>query len=265
MINSACCVERVSNKHAGIDNGSQNRILADTLENAPAKHGEINDVFQRDIHFSFSAKKIIPDIQSRFVGKCYAISRPLIDLTVSSLILLWSLPAILVAGVIIKLTSKGNVFYIQERVGLNGHVFKIIKLRSMLVDSEDNSGAVWARNKDDRVTKIGRFLRKTHMDELPQLLNMLKGDMSLIGPRPERPVFVDKFVEKIPGYRKRLSVKPGITGLAQCYYKYDENTRDVCRKLRYDILYINKKGWLLDLRVTFLTICKMFFKVNGHG
>ncbi|MGR3318100.1 MAG: sugar transferase [Candidatus Anammoxibacter sp.] len=197
--------------------------------------------------------------------KSYRALRPLIDVCISSVCLLIAMPVIFAAGVIIKLTSRGSAFYTQERVGRNGSTFKIIKLRTMCVDSEAQSGAVWAQKNDSRVTTIGRFLRKTHLDELPQFINVIKGDMSLIGPRPERPIFVAKFKEEIPGYANRLMVKPGITGMAQCYYKYDEDIRDVCRKLRYDMIYVKKMCWLLDVKIILLTFVVSFVWANGRG
>jgi lipopolysaccharide/colanic/teichoic acid biosynthesis glycosyltransferase len=118
---------------------------------------------------------------------------------------------------------------------------------------------VWAKKNDSRITTFGKFLRKTHIDELPQLINVIKGDMSIVGPRPERPFFVSKFKDDIPGYTKRLSIKPGITGLAQCYHKYDETIRDVQNKLRYDILYIKRMCWSLDLKILLLTLRMSLF------
>ena len=195
----------------------------------------------------------------------YATSRPVIDIVVSSICLSLALPVIIFFGIVIKLTSKGPMFYTQERVGKDGSLFEIIKLRTMVADSESENGAVWAKNNDNRVTIIGRFLRKTHLDELPQLVNVIKGEMSIIGPRPERPVFVERFKKEIPGYDKRLNVKPGITGMAQCYYKYDESIQDVCRKLRYDLTYVKNMGWLLDLKIIALTAIVSFVKANGQG
>lgn len=190
----------------------------------------------------------------RFIRKRYRQLRPLIDYGVSFIGLLIFSPAFFVIGIIIKLTSRGPVFYIQERVGKDGRLFNIIKFRTMHVNAESQTGPVWAGKNDMYITTFGRFLRKTHIDELPQLINVIKGEMSIIGPRPERPFFVSKFKGSIPGYSKRLSVKPGITGLAQCYHRYDETTRDVQRKLRYDILYIKRMCWMLDLRIIWRTL-----------
>ncbi len=184
----------------------------------------------------------------------YRLSKPLLDRIISIIGLIIVSPVIFAVGLIIKLTSPGPVFYTQERVGKNDRLFKIIKFRTMRIDAESQGGPVWAKKNDLRITTFGKFLRKTHIDELPQLINVIKGDMSIVGPRPERPFFISKFKDNIPGYAKRLSIKPGITGLAQCYHKYDETIRDVQRKLRYDILYIKRMCWSLDLKIFLLTL-----------
>jgi lipopolysaccharide/colanic/teichoic acid biosynthesis glycosyltransferase len=188
------------------------------------------------------------------IRRGYLLINPLLDRITSTVGLLIVSPAILVAGMIIKLTSPGPVFYTQERVGKNGRLFKIIKFRTMCVNAESQGGPVWAKKNDLRITTFGKFLRKTHIDELPQLINVIKGEMGIVGPRPERPFFVSKFKDDIPGYTKRLSIKPGITGLAQCYHKYDETIRDVQNKLRYDILYIKRMCWSLDLKILLITL-----------
>ena len=190
----------------------------------------------------------------RFIRKRYLQFKPLVDYFLSFVGLVIASPLLLVVAIIIKVTSPGPLFYTQERVGKNGYLFKIIKLRSMYVDAESQTGPVWAGRNDVRTTSIGRFLRRTHIDELPQIINVLKGDMSIIGPRPERPHFVEKFKDEIHGYSFRMTVKPGITGLAQCYHRYDETIRDVERKLRYDALYIRKMCWTLDMRIILKTL-----------
>ena len=157
---------------------------------------------------------------------------------------------ILIFAVIIKLETPGPAFFLQERVGLHGKYFKVIKLRSMGVNAEKN-GAQWATKNDPRVTKVGAFIRKTRIDELPQLFNVLKGDMSLIGPRPERPMFTAQFNEEIPGFIDRLQVKPGITGWAQVNGGYDITPRE---KLELDRYYINNMSFWLDLKIILKTI-----------
>ena len=196
----------------------------------------------------------MPGLLVRFLRRRYHQLRPLVDYCISFLGLLIASPIFLVIGIIIKVTSPGSVFYTQSRMGRNGRTFNIIKFRTMCVDAESQTGPVWAKKNDARITSFGRFLRKTHMDELPQLINVLKGDMSIIGPRPERPFFSEIFKDEIDGYTRRLSVKPGITGLAQCYHRYDETIRDVKKKLRYDILYIERMCWMLDMKIIWKTV-----------
>jgi lipopolysaccharide/colanic/teichoic acid biosynthesis glycosyltransferase len=191
------------------------------------------------------------------VRRSYFDAKRIIDSGAALLILILSLPVIFICAILIKTTSKGPVFYKQQRVGMNGRLFDIIKLRTMRTNAEEDTGPVWAKDNDPRVTAIGRFLRKSHLDELPQLINVLKGDMSLVGPRPERTIFVNEFNQAIAQYYKRLSVKPGITGLAQVRYKYDETIADVRRKLAYDLLYIRKMCWYMDLTIVLLTVGKL--------
>jgi lipopolysaccharide/colanic/teichoic acid biosynthesis glycosyltransferase len=171
------------------------------------------------------------------------------------------LPLLAICGIVIKITSPGPVFYIQERVGKGGRPFGIIKLRTMVWNAEKGSGPVWASANDPRITRFGRFLRNSHFDEVPQLVNILRGEMALVGPRPERPVFVDQFKSQIPNYADRLLVKPGITGLAQVYHHYDETLRDVRRKLAYDLLYVKKMCLMVDIAIIFLT----FRRLTGKG
>jgi len=189
-----------------------------------------------------------------FSRKMYLQLRLLMDYGISFIGLLIALPVLIVTGIAIKITSSGSVFYTQVRVGKDGHLFNIIKFRTMHSDAEYQTDPVRTKKNDSRVTTIGRFLRETHMDELPQLINVLKGDMDIIGPRPERPQFVNMLNEEIHGYARRLDVKPGLTGLAQCYCKCDETISDVKRKLHYDILYIENRCWMLDMEIIWRTL-----------
>ncbi|MDI6793764.1 MAG: sugar transferase [bacterium] len=176
-----------------------------------------------------------------------------IDVVVSSLGLILLSPFLPIIAIIIKLDSKGPALFRQQRVGKDGTTFTMYKFRTMRVDAEFGSGPVWAKKNDARVTKIGGYLRTSRVDELPQLVNVLKGEMTLVGPRPERPVFVNEFKHIIPEYKSRLKVKPGITGLAQVRYRYDSSICDVKRKLRYDLLYIKRMCLMLDLKILFET------------
>jgi lipopolysaccharide/colanic/teichoic acid biosynthesis glycosyltransferase len=158
----------------------------------------------------------------------------------------------------VMLSSPGGAFYRQRRVGRNGRVFTMIKLRTMTADCEARTGAVWSRPGDPRVTGIGRILRDTHLDELPQIWNVIRGDMSLIGPRPERPEIVPELALTIPNYMDRLAVRPGLTGLAQVELPPDVSETDVRHKLAYDRFYIEHASPLLDLRIVLSTCLFMF-------
>ena len=162
-------------------------------------------------------------------------------------------PLILIISILIKMDSRGPVFYKQERVGERGKIFKLLKFRSMVEGAEAN-GPVWAGKNDDRITRIGQWIRKWRFDEIPQMVNVLKGDMSFVGPRPERAYFVEKLREEVPFYDQRFYVKPGITGLAQVKYQYGASKDDSLEKLRYDLYYIKNLSSLLDLLIIFETI-----------
>lgn len=186
-----------------------------------------------------------------------------VDIVVSLLILGIGLPFWLLFMVLIKLDSSGPALYRQERLGRNGKPFKIFKFRSMATDAEEKSGPVWASKKDPRVTRIGRIIRKLHIDEVPQFINVLLGEMSLVGPRPERSFFVEKLAEELPLYKRRLKVRPGITGWAQVKHKYDESIEDVKVKLKYDLFYIENMSWRMDLKILFNTFYVMIMG-KGH-
>ena len=193
-----------------------------------------------------------------YVGRMTKALKRAIDIAAALTLLLISLPVFAASALIIKLESPGGIFYRQERVGENGKYINIIKFRSMKADAEKN-GAVWASTNDNRTTKFGRFIRKTRIDELPQLLSVLKGDMSFVGPRPERPVFVKELEKKIPFYSNRHVVKPGITGWAQIYYPYGASVEDALHKLEYDLYYIKNLSIAMDLMTIFKTIKVVLF------
>lgn len=184
------------------------------------------------------------------------------DIVLSAIALLLLSPLFAVIAILIKWTSPGPVFYSQERCGLNGQTFKMLKFRSMRVDAEKSTGAVWAVKDDPRKTKLGAFLRKTSLDELPQLINVLLGDMSLVGPRPERPVFISKFVKTIPNYHARHAVKAGITGWAQVN-GWRGNT-SLRKRIQYDLYYIIHWTPWLDLRILWLTVWHGFVNRNAY-
>ncbi len=169
------------------------------------------------------------------------------------------LPVMLIVAILVKLTSPGPILFRQKRTGMNGVPFTIYKFRSMNANAEAKTGAVWATKDDPRITPIGKWLRKLRLDELPQLFNVIRGDMSIVGPRPERPEFVSVLQEKIPYYRQRLCVKPGITGWAQINHKYGDTIEDTMIKLEYDLYYIKHLAWSLDVYIIFHTIKTMLF------
>lgn len=191
-------------------------------------------------------------------GSFYSKIKRFIDLFISVLSLVIVIPIILVFSLIIVIESPGNPFYLQKRMGLMGKEFKLIKLRSMRLDAEKN-GAKWAEKNDDRITKVGRFIRKTRIDELPQIFNIIKGDMAIIGPRPERKVFIKEFVKTIPDFPKRLEIKPGLTGWAQVNGGYDISPSE---KLKLDLFYVENTSFFLDISILFKTV-KIIFTGDG--
>ena len=180
------------------------------------------------------------------------------DVLTSLAFLAVTLPLMLLTALMVRLDSPGPVFYRQERVGLNGEVFTLFKFRSMRVDAE-LKGPTWASQSDPRITRVGSFLRRTRIDELPQLVNVLRGQMSFIGPRPERPHFVEKLSEVVPHYRDRTSVKPGLTGWAQVNFPYGASIEDARVKLSYDLYYVKHRSLLLDLLILIATIRVILF------
>jgi sugar transferase (PEP-CTERM system associated) len=183
-----------------------------------------------------------------------AIIKRTFDLVVSGLLIVVALPVILVAALLIAFEGDGPIIYRQERVGLRCKTFTVLKLRTMSQDAEKEGRAAWAAPNDARVTRVGRWMRRTRIDELPQLLNVLRGDMSFVGPRPERPEFVAMLTEQIPFYAVRHSVKPGLTGWAQVRYSYGATVEQSVRKLEYDLYYVKNHTLLLDLVVLFETV-----------
>lgn len=174
-------------------------------------------------------------------------------------ILAWvAIPVGLITALLIKLESPGPIFFKQRRTGQYNEEFEVIKFRSMRNDAEKN-GAQWATKNDARVTKVGNFIRKTRIDELPQLINVLKGEMSMVGPRPEREVFITELEKAIPYYRFRHAVKPGVTGLAQVKYPYGASVEDAIWKHKYDVYYIKHQNWKMEVKILFLTVKTVLF------
>ena len=181
------------------------------------------------------------------------------------LVLLFGLllgPFLIFMAILIKLESAGPVFFTQDRVGERGRNYMVFKFRSMVQDAEKLSGPVWAQENDPRVTRVGRIMRRLRIDELPQMWNVLKGEMSFVGPRPERDVFVQQLEKVVPYYRERFTVKPGITGWAQVNYGYGASVADAIEKLNYDLFYIKNMSFMMDLLVLLRTVKIVLF---GHG
>ncbi len=186
------------------------------------------------------------------MGRMRSLLKRIFDLFVATTILILTAPITIITAILIKLESEGPIFYFQERVGQRGKPFMIVKFRSMRTDAEA-SGPRWAAKNDNRVTRVGAFIRKVRIDEIPQVFNVFKGDMSLVGPRPERPVFVDVLSEKIPYYNARHAAKPGITGWAQVNYPYGATEEDARMKLAYDLYYIKNGSGFLDIIILMQT------------
>jgi len=217
------------------------KILPDTYE-------IISGMVRTNEIYGVPLIEVMPEIMSpasKFVKR-------FLDITISIFALVLLFPFFLITAILIKITSRGKILYIQERVGKNGKLFNLYKFRSMYEDSEETPE--WAAINDPRVTGIGRLMRRTHFDEFPQLINVIKNEMSLVGPRPERPYFVEMLKNEIPYYYKRLTVKPGITGYAQVKHNYDKHLDDVKVKLNYDFYYIENMSLRLDFKILINTL-----------
>jgi len=210
-------------------------------------------IFSRPVEMSELDDIPLISIKERSISLSGRIAKRSMDLIVSVVVLIVFLPFILVISGLIKLTSPGPIFYQQERVGRNGRVFKLIKFRTMEHNAEAKTGPVKALVHDPRRTTVGRVLRKTHLDEMPQLFNVLRGDMSLVGPRPERPFFVDKYIEKLPRYAERHNVKPGLAGFAQISGDYDLPFEE---KVKHDFYYIENWSLLMDIKLIIRMLIK---------
>lgn len=186
----------------------------------------------------------------------FEIAKEVMDVVLGFIALIVFLPALLACAMLIRLASPGPIFFSQIRVGKDGRPFRMYKLRTMYLDAEARCGAVWASRHDPRVVPACRWMRRSHVDELPQLINVIKGDMSLIGPRPERPEILADLERVYPDIRKRLSVRPGITGLAQIRNGYDTTIEGVGRKLHSDLEYIANRGWATEFRILAGTFAK---------
>ncbi len=198
------------------------------------------------------------------ISKLTLFYKRIFSIVFSLLGLLLSWPVMLLTALAIRLDSAGPILYAQERVGKNGRHFKLLKFRSMVADAEAETGAVWAQANDSRITRVGQIIRKLRMDELPQFINVLRGDLNFVGPRPERPKFVAELSEQIPYYNQRHTVTPGITGWAQIRYSYGASVEDAMEKLQYDLYYIKNMSLMLDLSIMFQTIKTVLLRRGAH-
>lgn len=197
-------------------------------------------------------------------GMLRTLVKRIFDIVCASILILLALPVMAIAAVAIVIENGFPILYRQERVGLNGRLFNVIKFRSMRRDAEKDGKPIWAAAQDDRVTRVGKIIRKLRIDELPQLFSVLKGDMSLVGPRPERPFFVDQLTKEIPFYAVRHSVKPGVTGWAQVRYHYGATVEDSAEKLQYDLYYVKNHSLFLDILVLFDTVGVVLTGKGAH-
>jgi exopolysaccharide biosynthesis polyprenyl glycosylphosphotransferase len=231
----------------GIDIIDMPAIYEQLTGKIPFKH--INDMWM--LHTVISK----PKLYGKFI-------KPILEIFTAFILFLLLIPSMAVIALLIKFGSRGRIFYTQERVGKDGKIFTILKFRTMVENAEMHTGAVYTSDNDPRITRIGRFLRKLRLDEIPQLLNVIKGDMSLIGPRPERDIFIKEFEQKIPFYTQRLAVRPGLTGWAQVKYPYASSIQQTEEKLQYDLYYIKNMSFILDVAVLLKTIKVVLF---GNG
>jgi sugar transferase (PEP-CTERM system associated) len=197
-------------------------------------------------------------------GTARRAAKRLFDIVTSAALLVLTAPVLLITALAIKLDSPGPVFYRQERVGLGGRSFWCIKLRSMRTDAEKDGVARWAQKNDSRITRVGAFIRKTRIDELPQLISVLRGEMSMVGPRPERPSFVEELRQVIPYYDLRHSIKPGLTGWAQVRYSYGASLEDARRKHQFDLYYVKNNSIWLDIIVLIETVTVVLFREGAQ-
>jgi lipopolysaccharide/colanic/teichoic acid biosynthesis glycosyltransferase len=234
---------------------NQKRLFYKDDETAVRRKKKPNTSHAREGSLMYPAAQDRPLSPLRY--RSYSRIKRTVDLTLGILILVATMPVMLLAMLIVRMTSHGPAIYVQTRLGMGRVPFQIFKIRTMIHECESLTGPRWAIPGDPRVTPVGAILRATHIDELPQLWNVMRGDMSLIGPRPERPEIAEQLVGDIPRYYERLTVKPGITGLAQVQLPPDTEVKNVADKLVLDLAYIEKIGAWLDLRLLFCTALKM--------
>jgi exopolysaccharide biosynthesis polyprenyl glycosylphosphotransferase len=250
--------------HAGMDERVKNKILSYCYDRNKVVYlvPALYDIFVMNSKFEKIDDLVLFKIDNMHLSMEQRFIKRLMDIVISLIVIVITSPLMLVTALLIKLYDKGPVIYSQERVTINNKPFKLYKFRTMVVNAEKDTGPVLAQESDSRITPIGRIIRATRIDELPQFFNVLKGDMSIVGPRPERKCFIDEFVVDVPEFRYRTSVKAGITGLAQVFGKYTTTPAD---KVKFDLLYIKRASIWQDLKIMLLTLKVMFMKVSATG
>ncbi len=250
-------VKKYNIRHAFIAIDTKDVALLHRIYELCRRSGVIPEIVSesQDIIYGHTVGQIFQDLHRPIEISL----RRLFDFVNAFILFILFLPLWVAVGLMIKLDSKGPILYSQERVGKNGRIFRIFKFRSMYTDAEKLTGPTLATKNDPRITKVGLFLRKTRLDEIPQLINVLIGDMSFVGPRPERPYFVEKYSKEIPLYKRRLQIKPGVTGLAQVSTGYDSDLEDVKTKLKYDLTYVENCSSLPhNIKILFKTLWVAF-------
>lgn len=200
----------------------------------------------------------VDDLMRVSQPRLFDVSKTIVDYALAAILLVLVMPILLICGILIKLSSPGVIVFTQTRLGKNGKQFNMLKLRTMCHDAEAHSGPVLASKNDSRILPVCRWMRRSHIDELPQLINVLRGEMSLVGPRPERPEIAEKIYTRLPQFRHRLRVRPGITGLAQVRNGYDTCMDAVKHKLQYDLDYIARRNWALEIGILLTTVVKLY-------
>jgi sugar transferase (PEP-CTERM system associated) len=261
--------ERIDRIVVGLSD-RRGKLPVDALLRAKLAGVRVEDV--TTVYERLTGKILVEDVRPSWLifGDGFRVSRwtrtlkRTLDLAMSLAMVIVGLPFMALTALAILLEDGAPVIYRQERVGENGHAFRVYKFRSMRKDAESAGRPVWAAADDDRVTLVGRFIRKTRLDELPQLWNVLRGDMSFVGPRPERPFFVEQLAREIPFYEQRHAVKPGLTGWAQVKYRYGASLEDAMEKLRYDLYYIKHLSLAFDLTIIFDTVKVILFRKGAQ-
>ena len=265
-INEIIKSKKIDDVIIALDKPTPERIMSSivSINGAPSSIKILPDMYEVVTGLARTTQLVgVPLIDVNFnIDTFYSrILKRIFESLISIFAIVLCLPFWLLIAILIKISSRGPIFYRQTRSGRNGKLFEIIKFRSMVFNAESSTGPIWAEKEDSRITNFGKFLRRLHLDETPQLINILKGDMSIVGPRPERPYFIEKLKKTYPFYNRRLKIRPGVTGWAQINQPFDTNVKDVHQKLKYDFYYIENLSFRLDLHIVFRTF---WVVLRGH-